>query len=255
MTKDPKYLRNPQLDGSPFFWPEGDVAVLCLHGFTATTVEVRKIAAYLKNQGITTKGPLLPGHGTNPYEMNNTRWEDWLGTAEKALLELMQNYKKIFVLGESMGGLLTLHLAAKYPSLLGIMVFAPAVKIHKLWISKFIWPFKSFMQKGKPKDSIPQQSYTVFPLKAAASLYDFQKIVRKELNLITVPAIIFQGKLDDTVDPLGAVYAYENLGSSDKDFVFLEDSNHIILLDQQLPTVQEICLEFIQRCVKSNVGE
>ncbi len=255
MTKDPKYLRNPQLDGSPFFWPEGDVAVLCLHGFTATTVEVRKIASYLKNQGITTKGPLLPGHGTNPYEMNNTRWEDWLGAAEKALLELMQNYKKIFVLGESMGGLLTLHLAAKYPSLLGIMVFAPAVKIHKLWISKFIWPFKSFMQKGKPKDSIPQQSYTVFPLKAAASLYDFQKIVRKELNLITVPAIIFQGKLDDTVDPLGAVYAYENLGSSDKDFVVLEDSNHIILLDQQLPTVQEICLEFIQRCVKSNVSE
>ena len=255
MTKDPKYLRNPQLDGSPFFWPEGDVAVLCLHGFTATTVEVRKIASYLKNQGITTKGPLLPGHGTNPYEMNNTRWEDWLGAAEKALLELMQNYKKIFVLGESMGGLLTLHLAAKYPSLLGIMVFAPAVKIHKLWISKFIWPFKYFMHKGKPKDSIPQQSYTVFPLKAAASLYDFQKIVRKELNLITVPAIIFQGKLDDTVDPLGAVYAYENLGSSDKDFVVLEDSNHIILLDQQLPTVQEICLEFIQRCVKSNVSE
>jgi len=255
MTKDPKYLRNPQLDGSPFYWPEGDVAVLCLHGFSATTVEVRKIAAYFRDQGITTSGPLLPGHGTNPFEMNKTRWEDWMGAAEKALLELMQHYKKIFVLGESMGGLLTLHLAAKYPSLLGIMVFAPAVKINKLWLSKVIWPLKPFMQKGKPKDSIPQQSYTVFPLKAAASLYDLQKIVRKELDQITVPAIIFQGKLDDTVDPLGAVFAYENLGSADKDFVFLEDSNHIILLDQQLAMVQEICLDFIQRCAKSNVIE
>ncbi len=255
MTKDPGYLRNPHLDGSPFYWPGGDVAILCLHGFTATTVEVRKIATFLTENGFTTKGPLLPGHGSDPFEMNKTTWKDWLDTAEEALKELMQQYSRVFVLGESMGGLLTMHLAVKYPSLLGIMVFAPAVKIHNLWLSKLIWPFKSHLRKGKPKDSIPQQSYSVFPLKAAASLYDFQRIVRKELNKVKVPALIFQGKLDDTVDPLGAVYAYENLGTSDKDFIFLEESNHIILLDQQLPQVQEICLDFIQQQMKSNTNE
>ncbi len=255
MIKDPGYLRNPHLDGSPFYWRGGDVAVLCLHGFTATTVEVRKMATFLTEHGLTTRGPLLPGHGSNPFEMNTTNWQDWLDTAEEALKDLMQHYSKVFVLGESMGGLLTLHLAAKYPSLLGIMVFAPAIKISNLWLSKWIWPFKSHLKKGKPKDSIPQQSYTVFPLRAVASLYDFQQIVRKELNKVTVPALIFQGKLDDTVDPLGAVYAYENLGTPDKDFIFLEESSHIILLDRQLPQVQEICLEFIRQHEKSNIIE
>lgn len=245
MNRNPQFLRNPQLDGSPFFWPKGEVAVLCLHGFTATTVEVRKIATFLSQQGFTTCAPLLPGHGTSPTEMNKTGWKDWLGTAESSLVDLMKNYQKIFILGESMGGLLALHLAAKYPTLLGALVFAPAIKIPRLWMSKFLWPFKSSMDKGKPNDSIPQQSYRVFPLKAASSLYDFQRIVRKELPAVTLPVIIFQGKMDDTVDPMGSVCAYERIASEDKEFVLLDQSAHIILLDSQLPQVQLTCQEFI----------
>ncbi len=245
MNKDIGYLRNPHLDGSPFFWPRGDVAILCIHGFTATTVEVRKIAAFFSEQGFTTRGPLLPGHGTNAAEMNKTTWKDWLSTAEKALLDLMRDYKKVFVLGESMGGLLALQLAAKYPSLLGVMVFAPAIKIKNLWLSKLIWRFKPLLQKGKPDPTIPQQSYSAFPVQAVSSLFDFQRLVKKELGQITIPVIIFQGKNDDTVDPMGAVYAYENIKSEDKDFVFLEESAHIILLDKQLLAVQDICHEFI----------
>lgn len=245
MNKNPQFLRNPQLDGSPFFWPKGEVAILCLHGFTATTVEVRQIAAYFSQQGYTICAPLLPGHGTSPIEMNKTGWKDWLGTAESSLVDLMKNYQKIFILGESMGGLLAIHLAARYPTLLGAMIFAPAVKIPRLWMSKFLWPFKSNLNKGKPNDSIPQQSYKAFPLKAAASLYDFQRIVRRELHKVTLPVIIFQGKLDETVDPMGAVYAYEHITSEDKEFILLESSAHIILLDSQLPLVKQICNEFI----------
>lgn len=245
MNNTTGYLRNPHLDGSPFYWPKGDVAVLCIHGFSATTVEVRKMAAYLGEQGYTTRGPLLPGHGTDPLEMNKTGWQDWLATAENALQELMREYDKVFVLGESMGGLLALHLGVKYPTLLGAMIFAPAVRIKLLWLSKLIWRFTPFLTKGKPSPTIPQQSYSVFPLRAAASLYDFQRIVRKELDQFAIPAVIFQGKFDDTIDPVGAVEVYEGIASADKEFVFLDDSAHIILLDKQLPEVQKICNEFI----------
>lgn len=238
-------LRNPHLDGTPFYWRRGKIAILCIHGFTATTVEVRKIAAYFSEQGYTTRGPLLPGHGTNALEMNKTNWKDWWSAAEAALLELMQDYTKIFVLGESMGGLLALRLAAKYPSLLGAMVFAPAIKIKNLWLSKFIWRFRPLINKGKPDPTIPQQSYSAFPLKAASSLLELQKIVKNELKEVKIPVIFFQGKKDDTVDPMGAVFAYESINHEDKDFVFLEESAHIILLDKQLPAIQELCSDFI----------
>ena len=245
MTEDIGPLRNPHFDGSAFFWPRGEIAILCLHGFTATTVEVRQIAAYFSDQGYTTRGPLLPGHGTSAMEMNHTTWRDWLSAAENTLLELMDTYDKVFILGESMGGLLTLYLAAQYPSLLGAMVFAPAIKIRNLWLTKFIWRFKPLIKKGKPNPQIPQQSYASFPLRAAASLLDLQRIVKNHLKKIKIPVIIFQGKLDDTIDPMGALYAYEYIRHEDKDFVYLEESSHIILLDKQLPVVQQICHDFI----------
>lgn len=245
MTEDIGPLRNPHLDGSPFFWPRGEVAILCLHGFTATTVEVRQIAAFFSEQGFTTSGPLLPGHGINAKAMNETTWQDWLGTAETALLALMETYNKVFILGESMGGLLALYLASRYPSLLGAMVFAPAVKIRYLWLTKLVWRFMPLIKKGPPNLRIPQQSYASFPLRAAASLLDLQRLVKNELKKIKVPVIIFQGKLDDTIDPMGSVYAYEHIRYEDKDFVYLEESSHIILLDQQLPEIQRICQDFI----------
>jgi carboxylesterase len=178
-------------------------------------------------------------------EMNHTTWRDWLSAAENTLLELMDTYDKVFILGESMGGLLTLYLAAHYPSLLGAMVFAPAIKIRNLWLTKFIWRFKPLIKKGKPNPQIPQQSYASFPLRAAASLLDLQRIVKNHLKKIKIPVIIFQGKLDDTIDPMGALYAYEHIRHEDKDFVYLEESSHIILLDKQLPVVQQICHDFI----------
>lgn len=246
MILDPEIMKNPQLDGSPFFWQGNETAILCLHGFTATTVEVRKIAEFLHQQGFTVSAPLLPGHGTNPQELNQTKWMDWYLEAENSYLELAQRFSKVFVLGESMGGLLTLHLAANYPSISGIMVFAPAIRINYLWFSKFLWPFKKSLLKGKPNPVIPQQSYKVYPLKAASSLYDLQKRIMKELNQIQTPILIFQGKLDKTIDPIGAVILYEKIASKEKEFIFLESSEHIILLDKDLPTVQQICHDFIQ---------
>ena len=252
MTDVNLYLRNPHLDGSAFFWPNGDVAVLCLHGFTATTVEVRKMAEFLFEQGYTVKAPLLPGHGTSPIDMNKTRWQDWFAVAEESLKDLLMNYRKVLVLGESMGGLLTLHLAAKYPEVSGILLFAPAIRISNLWLAKFLWPFIPSLKKKPPDNDLPQQSYTAFPLRAAASLHKLQIIVHSELKNIYTPVRIFQGKHDDTIDPLGAVFAYERIGSEDKDLIILSESCHLILLDKQMPQVQEMTHEFIQKVLSEN---
>ena len=246
MIESRSFLRNPQLDGSSFFWQRGDVAILCLHGFTATTVEVRKIASYLSDQGYTTCGPLLPGHGSTPQELNRTGWKDWLACAENSLQELIGQYHQIFIIGESMGGLLTLNLAARYPFIRGAIVAAPALKYHNLWLAKLCWPFIPYLKKGNPVDSIPTQSYTINPIKAASSLYDFQRVVKKVLPQVNVPLLFFQGKKDDTIDQSGTVYCYEHAGSKDKELIFLEESAHIIFLDQELPLVEQKSQKFIE---------
>ena len=74
---------------------------------------------------------------------------------------------------------------------------------------------------------------------------------RKELRNIQEPVILFQGTQDKTIDPTGAMEAYEQIGSDSRELVVLRESEHIILLDRQLPEVQQKCLEFILR----NSGE
>ncbi len=61
-------------------------------------------------------GPRLPGHGTSPDDMETTGYLDWVGEAEKALHELAARKRRVFVTGLSMGGSLTLNLAARFPS-------------------------------------------------------------------------------------------------------------------------------------------
>jgi carboxylesterase len=245
-------FQHPELDGTSFYWPKGPTAVLCLHGFTATTVDVRGIAGIFSKNDFTTSAPLLPGHGTTPEDLNATSWRDWFNTAEQAYLELRKNHQHIFILGESLGGLLALHLAVKYQDISGLMLLAPALIIPKLWISKLVFPFKEYIfkpyvLKKNSEDKMPWQGYNVVPLKAGASFFDFQQMVKRELNQVTVPAIIFQGKKDATIDPASSFIVHDKISSSSKELVWLPNSGHVILLDQQYLDAERLCLEFIQQ--------
>jgi len=248
MHKSPIF-QNPDSDGGTFFWPGNPgqkTAILLLHGFTATTVEVRPMAKFLNDQGYTVAGPLLPGHGISPEELNHTMYTDWISTAENTYQELLKNHERIIVIGESMGGLCTLWLAAQHPEIAGVIVFAPALKIPKLWETRLIWPFVQYMQKSNIDLSSPWQGYNVVPLHAAAQLHKFQQKMAKQLSKINQPLIVFQGKLDRTIDPISSVEVLESVSSVDKDLVWLEDSSHCILLDKQMDLVTKISLEFIQ---------
>src|SRR3569833_411179 len=113
----------------PFSFEGNDVGVLVLHGFTGSTQSVRDLGEGLhKRYGFTVVGPRLPGHGTSPDDMETTGYLDWVGEAERALHALAARKRQVFVTGLSMGGSLTLNLAARFPSLVTAIapIAAPA---------------------------------------------------------------------------------------------------------------------------------
>lgn len=251
MHKSPVF-QNPESEGGSFLWPgkqDQKTAIMLLHGFTATTVEVRPMAKFLNDQGYTVAGPLLPGHGVSPEELIYTRYTDWISAVNNTYLELERKYEHVFVLGESMGGLCTLWLAAQYPKIAGVLVFAPALRIHNLWQTRLIWPFVHYKQKANIDLSSTWQGYNVVPLRAAAQLHKFQQLIKRRLPDIQQPIIVFQGKLDKTIDPLSSVEIIQRISSEEKELVWLEDSSHCILLDKQMDIVKRLSIEFIQKLV------
>lgn len=242
---DNEFMRNPHLEGDDFLWEAGSTGALLIHGFTATTAEVRPFAHKLHQEGFTTSGVLLPGHGTHPDDLNRSTWKMWLAKVKRSYESLLRQCDRVWVMGESMGALLALELAAQHPEIPGLVLFAPAIKVDGLWQARFLALFKDYLEKNAEDDGLPWKGYTVYPLKASVEMLKLQKHTRKQLENISQPTLVMTGELDQTIAPDSAEIILEGIESAIKRHVHMENSGHCIILDQEIDEAFEHVLEFI----------
>lgn len=241
-----EFIRNPQLPGEEFYWQDSETGFLLIHGFTATTAEVRLMAELLHAEGYTVSAPLLPGHGTHPDDMNNASWEMWVQAAKQSYEKLLRNCQQVYVLGESMGALLALQVAAQHPEIPAVFLFAPAIKVKWLWVSRLLSPFVKYLKKGGEDDGLPWKGYTVDPVKAAVELLKLQKNTRKNLEKIHQPLLVFTGEYDTSIAPDSAKIILEGVSSKRKQHIHLANSPHCILLDKEVGLAFQEVIAFIK---------
>jgi carboxylesterase len=252
-------LCNPHLEGSAFLWEGGPVGVLLSHGYTATTAEVRLLGRFLHERGYTVSGPLLPGHGATPREMNRCRRQEWVAAFEDAYQHLAARCERVFVGGESMGGLLALHLASQHPEIVGVMAYAAALKLPAradLLLLPILSLFIPTLEKGEspPSAADPRwQGYPVNPLHAVTQLLKLQTEVRARLHRINQPILIVQGRLDTAVDATAPELIYGGVSSTDKSLHWFEHSTHCVLLDQEWEDAAALTLAFMERALGNQV--
>lgn len=246
------YLQNPHLPGQAFYLPSsGPDAVLLLHGLTATCAEVIGLGQVLHQAGYTVRGPLLPGHGTCPADLNRTRWQDWAAAAESAYQDLAGRYRRVFVGGESNGGLLSLYLAAHHPEIAGVLAYAAAMQLRLPAWQQTLLPLLGLFIASIPKNDAPGnpnwQGYNVNPLRAIWQLTRLQKETRPRLANIRQPVLVVQGRKDTTIDPASAEIIYYNIGSRVKELHWLEKSGHCVLLESEQEEAARLALRFMER--------
>jgi carboxylesterase len=242
---DNGYMRNDHLDGEDFHWPGNQTGVLLIHGFTATTAEVRLIGEKLHQAGYTVAAPLLPGHGTDPDDLNRSTWQMWLEKVKKFYEMLARECDQVFVVAESMGALLALALNVEHPEIKGLLLFAPAIKVHKLWLSRLVAPFMKYLAKSSEDDGLPWKGYNVYPVQASVQMLNLQRYVRQHLSEVTAPTLLFTGEYDTTLTPDAAEIILEGIGSAEKGLIHMSESPHCILLDGELDQAFEDIVNFI----------
>lgn len=257
MTASP--LRNPHLEGEPFTWEGGPDGVLLIHGFTATTAEVRPLAQSLYAAGYTVAGPLLPGHFTQPAEINRYRWRDWARTCETAYRQLASRCRRVVIGGESTGAALALYLASEHPEAAAVLAYAPALRLTGGWtktlalyaLAPFVAHVPKPQQSGPPTEADALwQGYTVNPLRGALELVRLQGVVRRRLHAINQPILIVQGRLDDTVHPSAPQTIYDRVRSTVKELHWMERSTHCVILDQEREEIFAMTTGFLARVLK-----
>jgi len=237
----------------PFRYQGNHIGCLLLHGFTGTPQEMHRLGQFLHGCGFTVLGVLLAGHGTDPHELNRTVWRDWYGSAYEGWRTLSASCSRVFAIGQSLGGSLSLHLAAHVP-LSGVVTTAAPLILERrlLWLARALRPVLPYRKKGPsnihdPTALAARVAYKQTPTRSSEQALLFFHHLYDDLPEVRVPALLFHSRHDLTVHPSMMLRIHARLGSSEKEMVWLENSGHIVTEDYDRELVYTRIRAFIEQ--------
>lgn len=229
------------------------IGVLLSHGFTGSPASMRPWGEFLASHGYAVEVPRLPGHGTTWQEMNATGWDDWYAAIVRAFDKLVVENDAVVVGGLSMGGALTLRLAADRPDDVRgvVLVNAAVASTNKQLLAvpamKHVLQSMPGIGNDIKKPGMDEVGYDRTPLKALASMLAAWKPLKASLPDVVAPILLFRSVEDHVVDPSSAALIQSQVASRDVRERLLENSYHVATLDNDAPVIFEESLEFVRR--------
>ncbi|MFH1694500.1 MAG: alpha/beta fold hydrolase [Patescibacteria group bacterium] len=236
-----------------------DVGVLLLHGWSSSPQEfnpdfTESTAKYINDLGYTVYVPLHKGHGTEPEDLIDVKWEDWLAGAREAYDFLAETTENIVVGGMSMGANLALMLATEKP-VLGVIPMGTPIffRFHFLGLI-YAWSLRNKKElrnkKYRKKDvyiAHKKVHYLQYPPQSAYEAIDSRKPVKRILKDIKDPILVMHSITDNVIHPFSAQYVYMKVASKDKKISLIRDSYHSFTTDMHSDKANKIIGAFLDR--------
>ena len=257
----------------------GEHAVLLVHGLQSSPVEMQPLAKRLNKSGYTVHMPFIRGygykHGDDAHSI--THWEDWHAKLMAEFHALKQRHKTVAIGGLCIGAVLSLSIASElgeevtalslmsttlyydgwsipwYRFLLPIGYYTPfryiysyrerepfGLKNEKLrkWVAREM-RYKDSSMAGAAKLTLPAVHEAELLIKS----------VKKSLPRVITPALIIHSVEDDVSTPRSARFIAENIGSKTVETILLQDSYHMLTIDNEREKVANDTIRFFNAAI------
>ncbi len=223
--------------------PDGEVRawLLVVHGLAEHSSRYQPMAEFLTDAGYALCTLDLPGHGKSEGSPGHIdSFDDFLDTLEQILDELKNSQpgKPIFLLGHSMGGLISAHFLLQHQrDFHGAILSGPAIQVpggkpplFQLLLVRLlarVAPRVGVMQldaHGVSRDPEVVADYIDDPLnyggkisaRGVAELFAAMEVIQARAAEITLPILIMHGEADTMTPAEGSRLLHQRANSTDK---------------------------------------
>jgi len=213
---------------------------LLIHGFTSFRASLEILIPELEKRGFAWHYPILAGNNTKPEDLVGKNWKHWQEDVGAGLKYLLQEVESVKIIALSMGTLLALELAEKYPKKVsGLVLLSPALHF-KNPLTKYTPQIKKIINKvpgigmlrfSSVKVARKNKTYSWFPAKTFHHYWLRTNHFDSILEKIYQPTLIIHSKKDRLANPSGAEHIFNTIKSEIKEIKWLNKSGHEMLID------------------------
>ena len=234
-----------------YFLKGGTEGCLLVHGITGTPAELRELGEKLNEKGYTVLGVKLKGHGTKAEDMLQCTYMDWVESAVKGFDKLKKECNRVYVIGHSMGALITLFIEENLKTDKIVLLSPPLIVknrisnfafIVKYFMKYSIWDSRSFTEEQEKY----VLGYSKVPIKSVHELNKLRSKVKKKLNSVSCPTLMINSNSDSFVDNRSIDLLCNRISSAKKEKLFLDTSGHLIAVEDEKEKVFKAVIDFIK---------
>ena len=213
----------------------------------------------------------LPGWGKSSGTRGHIKsYKEYLKVIVYFINNYIKQYDSLFIIGESMGSLLTFYLAQNYniANLKGI-VFCPGIfyvndfnnllKLSTLYLGNILFPkYKRVKDRNIEKYTNSQKFGEILdkdPLwERGASirfLFELNKYIKymnKNIHSLKYPLLIFQGMKDIYNNPQFVKPIFEKLSNNkNNEIIYFEESRHWLIINDEVEQIKNYILNWVNK--------
>ncbi len=189
-----------------------DRAVLLIHGILSTPNHFRELIPLIP-ENYSVYAMVTAGHCGTVKDFSKSSLDKWDESVQKAVDELLQTHKELYIVGYSMGNLFAIEQAIKEPRVKKLFCIAVPIKV-RVRVRMIDIGLRVYRNKYREKDVAARgckESYGITDSKNVfeylgwiprfLDLFKLIKRVRKNLDNLDTPCVAYQSIRDELVSP------------------------------------------------------